>query len=354
MKPFDQLESKLTFLISHRKELEKKYLDLSDKFFYLIQLTTEGIIMEDDLGYIYYCNKRLAKILGYNDESELIGLKFSNLFCEKDEATHYQNEVNVRKMKVSYSYKLALRAKNGERKDCRLTASVMMNSTGDVIGYYGTIIDVSGVSTISDHQMQMLQLRNLIVENTLNPTVVLDENDFVVDANYSFINYAGKNRSDVLQNSFENVIKGLEIENTYFPGIDEYEFYDPAQNQWYFMTVRRMRYNHKDYKVIAFFIIGHLKNQLQYHKLIFDDFRGFYFITNKKNQINYISPSFFKITHHTEGWFRSYYASLIQNKMLNLFEPITIITPNKLKLEFKLTQLYTNNESLVLFQATQK
>jgi PAS domain S-box-containing protein len=357
IKPFNLLEQKISFLVSQRKEVEKNYLEISEKFYYLVRLTTEGIVMEDKHGFIYYCNQRFAQILGYKDDSEIIGLKFTDLFISNTEVEKYQDEIKLRKMKVNYTYKIALRDKAGNKKICQLTATIMQNNDGEVQGYYGTITDVSGVITMSQEQAFISQLRSLVISSNPNPIVILDENDYIVDANDSFINYVNKRRNDVITNSFETAIKGLEIDKAYTRESDEIEFYEPSQNQWYFVSIKPLLSEGNEYKLVFFHIIGHLKSQLQYHKLIFDDFRGFFFIVNKKNNILYLSPSFYKISSQSDAWFKSYYASLINlspTKALNLFEPMIIIAQNRVKLEFKITQLYTNNTNLFLYQATQK
>jgi len=357
VKPFDDLEQKLSFLISHRKELEERYTEMNEKLFYLVHLTKEGIIMEDKFGLIYYCNKQFAKILEYDDEIELIGMKFTDLIMDNNEINRYQSEVKLRQMKANYTYDLSMRSKNGHKILCRLTANIVTESDGSIKGYYGTIMDISGTSTFSISEVQSYKLRSLFIETNINPIVMIDENNFVRDANDTFIDFIGKKRADVNSKVFDDVIKNHELERIYTPDIDEFEFYDPKNNQWYYAVNRYVKHENKDYRYLVLYSFGYLKTKTPYHKTIFEDIRGFFFITTKTNQVQFLSASFYNITKLPQEWFSDYYNSLIQaspTKTLNLFEPMIIMAANQTKCEFKLTQLYTNSGNFLVYQAIQK
>jgi len=356
-KPFDVLEQKLSFLISHRKELEERYTELNEKLYYLVHLTKEGIVMEDKFGLIYYCNQQFAKILEYDDEVELIGLKFTDLIIDEVEVSKYQNEVKLRQMKANYTYDLTLRSKNGHRILCRLTANIVTEADGSVRGYYGTIMDISGTSTFSISEVQAYKLRSLFIETNPNPIVMLDENNYVRDANDAFIDFINKKRTEVISKEFDDVIDEHELKELYNPDIEEFEFYDPQQNNWFFAVNRYIKHENKDYHYLVLYSFGYLKTKTPYHKTIFEDIRGFFFITTKANQVQFISPSFYNLTKLPQEWFNEYYNSLIEaspTKTLNLFEPMVILTTNQMKLEFKLTQIYTNSGNFLVYQAIQK
>jgi len=356
-KPFDMLEQKLAFLISHRRELEERYTDINDKLYYLVHLTTEGIIMEDKFGLIYYCNQQFANILEYDEEIDLIGLKFTDLFVNEDEVMKYQNDVNLRQMKVNYTYDISLRSRHGKKVYCRLTANVIKETDGSVKGYYGVIMDISGTSTFSISEVQNYKMRSLVFDTNINPIVMMDDKNFVLDANDSFIDFINKKRPDVISRTFDDVIKNQELEKTYMSDLDEFEFYDPVKNQWYFATSRNIKHEAKDYRYLVLYPFSYLKTKTPYHKIVFEDFRGFFFITTKTNQVLFLSTSFHNITKHSDAWFMEYYDSMIQTsptKTLNLFEPLIFMAANRTKLEFKLQQLYTTSGNFLVYQAIQK
>jgi len=357
IKPFDLLEQKLAFIISHRRELEERFTDTNEKLFYLVRLTTEGIIMEDKYGLIYYCNQQFANILEYENEIDLIGIKFTDLFINQDEVIKYVNDINLRQMKMNYTYDIFLRSRTNKKISCRLTANVIKETDGSIKGYYGVIMDISGTSTFSISEVQKYKMRSLIFDTNTNPIILLDDKNFVIDANDSFIDFINKKRPDVVSKVFDDVIKDQELEKTYVPDNEEIEFYDPVKNQWYFVTNRLVKHEGKDYRYLVLYPFGYLKTKTPYHKIVFEDFRGFFFITTKTNQVLFLSASFHNLTKHSDAWFREYYESMIQSsptKTLNLFEPLIFMAANRTKMEFKLQQLYTSTGNFLVYQAIQK
>jgi len=357
LKPFDILEQKLSFLISHRKELEERYTEINERLYYMVHLTKEGIIMEDKYGLIYFCNQQFAKILDYDDEIELIGTKFTDLIIDEVEMNRYQKEVKLRQMKANYTYDLTLRSKNGHKVLCRLTANIVTEADGSVKGYYGTIMDISGTSTFSISEVQTYKIRSICIETNPNPIVLINDSNFIQDANDAFIDFVNKKRGEVISKVFDDVIKDHELEKIYVPEIGEFEIYEPKKNQWYFGINRPLKFDNKDFHYLVLYSFGYLKTKTPYHKTIFEDIRGFFFITTKSNQVQFLSQSFYNITKLPQEWFVEYYNSLIQaspTKTLNLFEPMIIMGANQMRLEFKLTQLYTYSGSFLVYQAIQK
>jgi len=355
--PFENLELQIAFLISQRQEYKEQYNDISDRLHYLVHLTAEGIVMEDKLGLIHYCNQQFAKILDYDNESDLIGIKFIDLFVDNDEIYKYQNELEIRQAKENYAYNITLRGKNGKKVSCRLTAHVVKEVDSSIKGYYGTIKDITGTSTFSISEVENYKMRNLILDTNLNPVVLLDEKNIVVYANDAFIDFINKKRPEVMATVFDDVLRGHELEKIYLPDIYEFEFYDPSRNQWYSVTNRAIKYETKDYKYLVMYPSSDLKTKTPYHKIVFDDVRGFFFITSKDNQVLFISASFRHITKQPDAWFIEYHDSMIKaspTKTLNLFEPLILITADRKKIEFKLTQLYTNTGNFHVYLAMQK
>lgn len=356
LKPFDSLERKITYLISQRKELEVKYFELTERFHYLISLTGEGLVMEDDEGFIYFCNNRFAKILDYEDESELIGVKFIELLYDEDELRKYEIETKFRQLKPQSTYRLGFVTKKGFRKECLLTGSLILNNQNEVIGYYGAITDISGINSFNQSETELLSIRSAVVDQFTSPIIVTDNDDIICDVNDAFINFINKPKSDLISIHFEDIIKGYEIEKSWNSNTLGFELFEPSLNQWFYVSTRKVQHNSKWFKLIVFFTINHLKKQQQYHKLILDDLKGFFFITNKENYVLYVSPSFTRITQNPESWFNNYYNSLInlsKNKSLSLMDSM-VITHHKTKFSFKISQISTESSSLNLFLATLK
>jgi hypothetical protein len=156
----------------------------------------------------------------------------------------------------------------------------------------------------------------------------------------------------LVSKEFEVIIKGFELEKTWSANALSFELFEPTLNQWFFVHSSHITVNRKTYKLICLFDIDFLKKQQKHISLLLNDYYGFFFITNKQDQVIYVSPSFNKITSNNETWFINYYQSfvLLQKDTTDKM----VITHQKAKYEFTITKLFTNSESLNLYQGILK
>jgi len=359
-KPFDKLEKNITYLSAQKRELENKYLQISERFHYLISLTGEGLIMEDEEGFIYFCNNRFAKILDYEDESEIIGKKFIDLLYDKNSLDNYENETKFRNYKPQTTYSVNLITKKGFKKECLLTGSLIKDVNDNIIGYYGAITDISSLNSFNQDELDLANLKSEIVNQQQNPIVILDIHENIYEVNEAFINYIKQNKSDIIGHEFIKTVKNFEIEtmwsnkNNVLNG--SFELFEPSLNKWYYVLIKKVEYKNQDYLILIFLNITNIRRYEIYHKFILEDIKGFFFITNLKNKVIYLSPSFPKITGNPEGWFDNYFNSLInlsENKKLNTSEPM-VVSHFKNRYEFNVNQLQTGSSSMKLYLAILK
>jgi len=85
--------------------------------------------------------------------------------------------------------------------------------------------------------------------------------------------------------------------------------------------------------------------------MIFDDLKGFIFVTNYENEVIYVSPSFLYMTQYPASWFVNYYKSM--NDMINKYESNQVdqfvITTTKGSFNFKLIPLKSLSKSNRIF-----
>ncbi len=359
-KPFDSLETSITYLSAQKRELENKYFEVSERFHYLISLTGEGLIMEDEEGFIYFCNNRFAQILDYADESELIGKKFIDLIYDTKSIESYENETKFRNYKPQTTYSISLITKKGFKKECLLTGSLIRNSANNVIGYYGAITDISSLNSFNQDEMELVRLKAEAINQLQNPVVILDRHDIVYDLNDAFVSYIRLKKSDILGIEFSKLIKNFEIENIWENiskvANSSFELFEPSLNRWYFVIVKKINFNNQPYQLIYFINTTTIRRYEMFHKFILDEIKGFFFITNFKNKLIYLSPSFTNITGNPESWFENYFNSLVNlsdNKKFN-FSDTMVISHFKSRFEFNVIQLQTTSESMKLYMAILK
>ena len=355
--PFSFLSNKISFCISRTIDLEKQFLNESNNFYNLFNLCDDGLAMEDTSGYIFHCNKKLQEIFEYDRVDDILGLRITDLLYKKSNTDKLDNRLIDTVLNISSNNKVDFLTKNGSKKECIVTKKAMTDEQNNITGYYYVIKDIEGISTVSYGQTELQSLRSKIYDQLMMPIVILNDESNILDVNEAFLNVVNKSRNFVITKSFLDTIKGFELEHRWYPGTKEViEVFEPIVCKWFYVITKTAIIKNAAYSIIQGYIIDNYRKGQQYNKLIFDDFRGFFFVTNKEYEVVFISPSFLKLTSHSEEWFVDYYKSLLTislNKSQNLIEAFTIPVKNT-KLEFRVTQLYTDVDTMLLFLAVLK
>lgn len=353
--PFDDLERKISYLITQRKEIEDKYFSLSERFHLLLSQTNDGIIMEDVEGYIYFCNKKFAQIFGFKDESDIIGTKFIDLLNDPETRRKYEIETKFRDINTKSNYRISFLNNNKEKKICMISASNMYDTKNQIAGYYGAVTDLTDIMLLSGQSVQTSESTSNHFKDTNIPWILFRDDLTVYDFNKAALNLLSLNKNELrdlyVNDLFEKYDFGKILKQFDYNTNFQIDTFEPRLNKWLYIMNDVVQRNKTTYFNLMFMDITYFRKDESFHKMLFNDLNGFIFMTNHLNEVIYVSPSFFQITQYPGLWFNNYYKSLINAFNYNEHESIDdfVITCTKGKFVFKTIPLSKNADSTKMF-----
>ena len=124
-----------------RRELEIARRMIEERYRAIFDDSMDMIYHADAEGRIVAINNSGVKILGYEDEKDLIGVYFSDLYY--DASVWEFNAEILRSNSYIQDLEIVLRRKDGEKIFCLESASAAFDGAGELKGYSGIIKDIS-------------------------------------------------------------------------------------------------------------------------------------------------------------------------------------------------------------------
>jgi len=312
--PFKPLEERTTKLVAKIIEIEERFYTLSERFHLLLSQTNDGVYMEDSEHYIYFCNTKLAQILGYQSETDIIGKKMIDLLIGLQAKRIYEQESYFIKLSNSVKYKINISTHTNQNKPCIFTGKSIYDPKLRLKTYYYAVTDLSDIEFYSQDQTSRIQSNSNLFDNTNFPIIVFDQQTKIHE-----LNNAAKNLFSV---KLEKA-KGMEI-NEFFKNYDmlrllnqfdfktnfKFDTFEPRFNQWYYIANEIVTSKDSMYSYLIFIDISDFRKNESFHNMIFDELKGFIFITNYENEVIFVSPSFLYMTQYPASWFVNYYKSM--------------------------------------------
>ncbi|HPY96893.1 MAG TPA: PAS domain-containing protein [Candidatus Cloacimonadota bacterium] len=343
--PFKSLEEKISNLIAKNIEQEEKMYSVSERFHLLLSQTNDGIYMEDSEGYIYFCNTKLAQILGYSTESVIIGTKLSDHLIDIQSKRVYEQESYFLNISNSVKYKLNITNQAGISKPCIISGKSIFNSKIGVKSYYYAVTDLTDFEVYSKDQNSSAFSDSSLVENSSFPIIIFDQQANVHSLNNAAKNIFSINYETAKGKGVQDIFKNMDIARLLYQFDFKTSFvcdtFESQLNQWFYISNEIFYHNDSMFSYLLFIDISSFRKDESFHNMVFDDLKGFIFITNYKNEVIYVSPSFLYMTQYPASWFINYYKSI--NDMINKHEfeqidELVITTPNN-DYNFKLVHL---------------
>ncbi|MBP7562734.1 MAG: PAS domain-containing protein [Candidatus Cloacimonetes bacterium] len=353
--PFKSLEQKIARLIAKQIEIEDRLCNLSEKFHLLLSQTSDGIFMEDSEGYIYFCNSKLARILGFNSEADIIGLKMTDLLSDLHSKRVYEQEKGFLNLSKSIRYKLNFQNHDKVKKECLINACSIYDAKLDLKSFYYAVTDLSDLELFSVDQTTHILSKSSYFENSSYPIVILDKDLKVYDLNNTAKNIFSINYNNAKDKSVHEFFKtydfGKLLNQFDFNSNFKLDTFEPRLNRWFYISNEVIVSNDEIFNYLIFIDISSFRKDESFHNMIFDDLKGFIFVTNYENEVIYVSPSFLYMTQYPASWFVNYYKSM--NDMINKYESNQVdqfvITTTKGSFNFKLIPLKSLSKSNRIF-----
>jgi len=111
------------------------------QYFLEIEAMTEGMGILDENQVLTHANESLCRMLGYK-KAELVGRPVTDLL-DGIERLIFESQMYERKLDVSKSYGLELRARDGRRVFTRISPRALFDPLGRIIGSIAVVVDIS-------------------------------------------------------------------------------------------------------------------------------------------------------------------------------------------------------------------
>lgn len=125
---------------SIRQQIESALVESENKYRILFEKSRDAIYISTREGKFIDFNQSMIELLGYTRE-ELKNINVINIYQSPLARAKFQKEIE--KNKTVLDYKVKLRKKDGTVLDCLLTTSILYSEQGEVLGYHGSIHDVT-------------------------------------------------------------------------------------------------------------------------------------------------------------------------------------------------------------------
>lgn len=170
--------------LKYRQDLEElvalrtaNLVQSNQRYQLLFENSKDAIYMAARDGAILAINHTALELFEYS-KNELIQLTCKELFTDEDQYRRFHEEIENQGFVKDFEARM--RKKNGSRIDCLVTAHVLTDSDGDILGLQGIIRDI----TEKKQAEQKIRLQNdfliNVIESLAHPFIVIDVSDFKI------------------------------------------------------------------------------------------------------------------------------------------------------------------------------
>jgi PAS domain S-box-containing protein len=185
--------------ISDRVIAQTALRESEEKYRWLVEQLSEGIMVSDFNNVITFVNPRMADMLGYTVE-ELVGQQDTFLMGEAEIARNLRRAAN-RMRGLSEQYEVQLTKKNGEKAHFMVSGTPLRNRTGEVIGSFGVCSDVTEWKRAEEE----LERLSTAIGQASDSIIITDTKGSILYANPASQKLTGIPLPDLLAGSLEQL-----------------------------------------------------------------------------------------------------------------------------------------------------
>ncbi len=176
--------------VTERRKTEQVIRSSELKYRSLIENVLDGVYQTTPDGEILTANPALARMLGYETETDLLLLNVEkDLYVNSEERRQYLKLLTKGERIKNAEFKL--RRKNGQIITVLENARVVRNKLGDILYFEGTLTDVSEVKFAQEALQTSEERFRVFVEKNSIAQFIADADGIVTDCNPAFIQILG-------------------------------------------------------------------------------------------------------------------------------------------------------------------
>ena len=180
----------ITQILEDREALEES----ETRYKLLVETMNDGLAIDDKEGKLVYANDAFCRMLGY-DTDDIVGKRWVD-FTDEMDLKSFKAKIAERKNGVSESYELTWVSKNGERVPTIVSATPYIDHTGNFIGTFAVITEISAQKESEEtvqfyldllghdiaNQLRVIMTCSGLLEEEVPPSYVVDARMDILDA----------------------------------------------------------------------------------------------------------------------------------------------------------------------------
>lgn len=191
--------------ITERKRFERQVRESEERYRNLFERVQHGIFISTKGGRFLDCNPALLEMLGYRSKEEFLKINIAkDLYVNPEDRGTFQRLVEkngfVKDLEVEF------KRKDGQKITILLTAHPIRNEKGEIIGYQGLNIDITGRKQMERRVQEAVKKFRKISEMGEDGIVVIDEGNRIIFANSMATELTGYANEELLGMKFTDLL----------------------------------------------------------------------------------------------------------------------------------------------------
>lgn len=184
----------LAFNIYKRMTAEQALLESENRYRKLFESSKDAVYITSREGPFVAVNQSILDLFGYTRE-EITGLDIRKIYVNPEERLTFQQDIES----TGYlkDYEIKFRKKNGIEMDCLLTATVLKDDRGNILGYQGIIRDITA-QKLTEHALMESEKRfRQMAEDAPIAIGIIDKNGNIEYVNKEHVAMVGYTHGDI-------------------------------------------------------------------------------------------------------------------------------------------------------------
>jgi PAS domain S-box-containing protein len=164
-------------MIQDLKQSEQATREAEQKYRMIFENSKDMVFITSVDGKFVEINQAGVEMLSYADKEELMKTSVKDCYFNAEGREKFQ--IEVARKGFAKDFEIKLKKKDGTPLDCLITATARKNGNGDIIGYEGTVKDISGRKRMEEElyqrtkELETLYDLNVLINQTLDIDKVL-------------------------------------------------------------------------------------------------------------------------------------------------------------------------------------
>jgi diguanylate cyclase (GGDEF)-like protein/PAS domain S-box-containing protein len=190
--------------ITERKRAEMSLRESEEKYRAFFSTTKDSVFITSADGHFLDFNDAIVETFGYDSREELQKVGISNLYLDLDERAEYLKV--IKEQGDAIDYPVDLRKKDGTVIKALINSVVRRDSTGMLVGYQGTIRDISESRRTEEVLKESEANYRLLIENQNDIVVKTDLEGRFLFVSPSYCNLFGKCEEELYLNTYTPLV----------------------------------------------------------------------------------------------------------------------------------------------------